>query len=181
LLSFILIFNGLSTVWHIEWNCQIDPKASKIRVAGGSYQQMSCAIAEELDRKWKMHRDIANSCSPENKKFSSHLLSPKKAKQKAAEEQQKSLAAFKALSAHTDTCEQCKKDKEMGHSMTAVYCDTEQCKRTGDSKKEIRVFYQPGETQIQSLSCPYCASIIERRIPGKFSHTMPEPWKEQLS
>jgi hypothetical protein len=142
---------------------------------------MVCAIGEELKRKWKTHQDAADFYNSANKNlFANHPLSPKKAKQNSAEEQQKSLAAFRAWGTHIDTCEQCKRDKEMAQSMTAVYCDTEQCKQTGNSKKEIRVLYQPGETQVQSLPCPYCASMIERRIPGKFTHTMPEPWKESL-
>jgi len=56
----------------------------------------------------------------------------------------------------------------MSEGMKAVDgCDSAICKRSGDSKKEIRVWYTPGRITTHKIKCPYCGTQLERRVEGE--------------
>lgn len=50
-------------------------------------------------------------------------------------------------------------------SMYAVYCDSDDCKQTGNSKREIRL-WGPSSTEprVHLIVCPYCGKTIERQV-----------------
>ena len=66
---------------------------------------------------------------------------------------------------HRENCPECKSHETL--SMNAVYCDTDRCKASGHDKREIRVWFQPGESETQEIKCPYCGATIERTIAGR--------------
>jgi aspartate carbamoyltransferase regulatory subunit len=60
----------------------------------------------------------------------------------------------------------------MAYGLIAVYCDTDECKKTGNSRKEIKIMYHSSEEQLQTFKCPYCHQTIERKLPGTFSNVL---------
>ena len=67
------------------------------------------------------------------------------------------------------------KKNEPGHSMNAVYCDSAVCVSSGNSKREIRVWHIPGPEQEHSIPCPYCSSVLVRKLTAtKIIKVMPD-------
>jgi DNA-directed RNA polymerase subunit RPC12/RpoP len=56
----------------------------------------------------------------------------------------------------------------MQHGMKAVYCDAAECLKSGNDKKEIRVWYIHGTQKTHLIACPYCGTEISRNVPGYF-------------
>lgn len=70
---------------------------------------MGCPIGEDLKNQWRLKHQISQSSSAQDKLFfPHHRISPKQAKQKAADAKNKTLHAFRVWGAHLDQCKVCK-------------------------------------------------------------------------
>lgn len=49
-----------------------------------------------------------------------------------------------------------------GFDIKAVYCDSGDCIRSGNSLKEIKVWYTQGQRNQQDLDCPFCGARLTR-------------------
>ena len=48
----------------------------------------------------------------------------------------------------------------MASAMEVVYCDSEACRASGDSRRGIEVWYQRGPKPKHYARCPYCRSLL---------------------
>jgi uncharacterized Zn-finger protein len=54
--------------------------------------------------------------------------------------------------------------------MMAVYCTSSACKQSGNSQKEIRVWFEAGpgnDNTVQSIICPYCSGSFSTDLRRK--------------